>query len=320
MTTKDIDSTENIVNSPATFVIPFYGDQEKSLQYLEEAIDSLLAQTDSNWNAVIVDDATPGDAHKEYLKNLESRYPQKIKVLWQKVNQGQGFSRNVAVRWAFEKGYPIILFQDDDDISHPDRLKVVREIFLEQPEVGLVYSGFKVVDENGQPVPYHQIAPSVADIIQACESSPVEGYEAWIKIGTVTGFACLPSSTAVRTSVAYKCPFPRAEVSEDSYTWMHISALGYAFKFAPTIPSFYRIPSGKESSHRSRIGKNKFYEEKAKTDIDGFFNAINVSLSRGAIKQEQVDEIKIKFFKRLSETLMEEGEAALAEKLLKDFV
>jgi glycosyltransferase involved in cell wall biosynthesis len=308
------DTRKEVASRPGTFVIPFYADQSRSVEYLKETLDSLFAQTDQNWNAVIIDDASPGDSHKAFLKEIETQHPNKIKVLWQKVNQGQGTCRNLAIRWAFEQGSPFILFNDADDISHPDRLQVTREIFLEHPTVDLVYSSFLVIDENSQLVPRDRITPSVVEIIEANETHPVEGYNAWIEIGTVTGFACLPSSTAVRTAIAFRCPFPHERVSEDSYAWMLIAACGNEFRFTPQIPTLYRIPHDKAgSTHRTRVGRKKFYEEKARVDTNAFLDALQIALDRGTVPLDQAEDLKLKFFNRLATSLIKEDEAELAE-------
>jgi glycosyltransferase involved in cell wall biosynthesis len=317
MYTHDINSAENITKSPATFVIPFYGDQERATKYLGETIESILAQSDQNFQIVIVDDASPKQADQEYLRNLEKTSP-KITVLRQKVNRGQGICRNVAIEWAWKRHSPIILFNDADDISSRERLKVVRETFLEFPTVDVVYSNFKIIDEFGNLVPDNEIGPSILEIIEANDTNPVEGYNAWIKIGTVTGFACLPSSTAVRTSIAYACPSPEERVSEDSYLWLHIAAEGGELKYVKSIPSLYRIPTDKrDSTHRVRIGKT-FYREKARVDTNGFLKAIDVALKKNTISPDEVNGLKAKFFRRLAETLEKEKELDLVEKYLKE--
>ena len=301
---------------PATFVIPFYGDQERSVNYLCQAIESLFAQTDQNWVAVVVDDGSPDGPSKEYLLSLEKN-TQKIKILWQRVNRGPGLCRNIAIHWAFERQSPIVLFQDSDDISHPDRLKVTREIFAEYPTVDLVYSGFRAIDENNHFVPPECITPSILEILEAIAKNPPEGYNAWIKIGTEAGFVCLPSATAVRTSIAHQCPFPDVRASGDSYTWMSIAASGNEFKFTPLVPSFYRVRTHEAgASQRARLGRKNYYQEKARVDTDGFLHAMTIALTRGTLSPEHTQELKTKFFQRLAKTLIREEEFELAEQIL----
>lgn len=316
MSSSILNSAESIAKQPATFVIPFYGDQERAAQYLGATIDSIFAQVDENWQLVIVDDASPKKSDQEYLQQLVER-SSKITVLRQEVNRGQGICRNVGIEWAWKRNSPIILFNDADDISSPERLKVSRQTLLDFPTVDVVYSNFKIIDEFGKLVPDEEIAADILEIIEANDINPVEGYNAWIQIGTVTGFACLPSSTAVRTSIAYECPSPDERVSEDSYLWFYIAAKGNEFKYVKSIPSLYRIPTDKrDSTHRVRIGNRTFYREKARVDTNGFLKAIDIALEKKAISPDDVDDLKSKFYRRLAETLMKEKELEIAEQLL----
>ena len=314
MATASLDNQTSLSRQPVLFVMPLYVDVQESARHLEEAIDGILSQTDPNWLLVVLDDGSPISLHRPLLVELREKYPAKIKVIWDPVNRGPGACRNVGIRWAAQQGLPIILFNDADDISHPDRVKTVRELFLEYPSVDLVYSTFQVIDGDSNPVMARDIiSRDIAAILQS-HCCPVEGYDAWIKIGTVTGYTCLTSSTAVRTSIARECLFPNERVSEDAYLWMHIAARGNEFRYTPAIPSRYRIlntPSG--SSQRRRMGKHEFHETEKRVDTAAFMNAIDIALERGRICQEQVEPLKSLFFRRLNEGLILAGEPELAE-------
>ena len=77
---------------------------------------------------------------------------------------GPGVARNLAIiKAAIEQGSSIILFNDADDISHPKRLEVVKSIFLENPEVDVIYSTFEVIDENNQETPRNRISSPILE-------------------------------------------------------------------------------------------------------------------------------------------------------------
>lgn len=301
-------------NTTAVFVVPFFGDDTKSKDYLAQTIEGLYAQTDQDWVALIIDDASPDKVAQKYLAEVEHNFSQKIKVFHHSINSGPGECRNQGIRWAFENACPFILFNDADDISHPKRLEVTRNLFLNDAKTDLVYSSFSVIDDNSDPVDFENITSSVLEIIDSNESNPVVGYNAWIDISTVTGYVCLTSSTAVRTSIANKCLFPSARVSEDSYFWMHISALGNKFSYTPLIPTRHRLPREKKgSSQRERIGNTEFYQEKMRVDTAGFYNALSISLLKSNIAIEDIIELQVLFFKRLAKTLIRERQYELAD-------
>ena len=107
-----------------------------------------------------------------------------------------------------ERNHSIILFNDSDDISHPKRLEAVKKIFLENPQVDVVYSTFEVIDENNRLTPIEKISSPILEILESHMQNPIEGNDIWIKMGTETGITNITSSTAVRMKFAYQCPFP----------------------------------------------------------------------------------------------------------------
>ncbi|MEW8030298.1 MAG: glycosyltransferase family A protein [Candidatus Thiodiazotropha sp.] len=309
-------SKNDIEKSPSVFIIPYYSENSKSKEFLQETLDGLYKQTDNNWQAVIVDDASKID-EQNYLLKLEEKLSKKIKVFLLKNNCGQGVCRNIGIIWACKIGAPIVLFNDADDISHPQRLEVVKETFLSNDDIGLVYSTFNIIDELSQHVLSEQLSPSILEILTSHQSNQVEGKDAWIRIGTETGYTNKTSSTSVLTKYAYRCPFPAERASEDSHTWMRLSANGASFKYISNIPTLYRIPTytmGQAS--RTRLGPKVFNEIKARVDSDGFLKAIEIAVSKGSIKQENIPALISKFYNRLAITMMKEEENALVKKLL----
>lgn len=304
-------------HTPA-FIIPHCAEYEKTKKYfIADTLDGLFAQTDANWQAVIINDCSPKQEVRDYLNNIEEKFFPKIEVIFLNKNMGPGVCRNIGVLWALKRQCPIVLFNDADDISHPERVEVVKKIFLENPKIGLVYSTFKVIDENNQFVPIENIPSPTLEILESHASNPVEGDDAWIRIGTERGYTNITSSTAVRTLFAYECPFPAERASEDSHTWMRISASGACFKYTPLVPTRYRIPSYmKYQASRTRLGPSNFNKIKIRVDTDGFLKAIEIAVTKGRIKPEEIPFLKSKFYERLAQSMKREQEEILAKELL----
>jgi glycosyltransferase involved in cell wall biosynthesis len=317
-------NTSNKKEFSNAFIIPYYaneyeqqgqGRNEKPL--IADTIEGLFAQTDEDWSAIIVVDMPPNKEIHEYLIHLKQKYYPKIDVIFLERNVGPGVSRNVGVLKALERGHTIILFNDSDDISHPKRLEVVKKIFLDNPQVDVVYSTFEVIDENNRLTPIEKISSPILEILESHERDPLEGNDIWIKMGTETGITNITSSTAVRIRLAYQCPFPNEKASEDFHSWIRMSAFGANFKYTSLIPTKYRIPSFmKYQASRTRIGPNSFNQIKARVDSDGFSKAIEVALARNTIKPEEVPLLKAKFYKRLAKSMRREMENELADELL----
>jgi glycosyltransferase involved in cell wall biosynthesis len=99
-------------------VIPTYNRRE----YIEQSLDSVLNQTFSGFEVIVVDDGST-DGTEEILQPYLSR----IRYLRQK-NSGAAVARNVGVRNA-EGAY--IAFMDSDDLSAPGHLQILHD-FLER--------------------------------------------------------------------------------------------------------------------------------------------------------------------------------------------
>ncbi|MFH9008939.1 glycosyltransferase [Streptomyces afghaniensis] len=296
--------------------MPHYADASRAGEYLDQTMESLHAQTDQDWQLAIIDDASPGSQDRERLQKLHELHPDRIFVIQQDVNRGQGFCRNVGVRWAWHRGSRFVLFQDADDIAHPQRLEVTRRTFDERPEVDFVYSTFSVVDEYGNEVPHSRLTPSLLEIIQSHQDNPVEGPDAWIRMGVDTGYTTLTSTVAVRTELAISHPFPHVRASEDAHAWFRMSAGGTSLAYLPSIPCQYRVPQGTAgSSDRNRIGAD-YYQRKAEVDTDGFFEAVSISLERQAIQPSEVHSLKSAFLRRLALTMEREGQHSVAGTIL----
>lgn len=84
------------------------------------SVSSLLNQTYPNIEIVICDDKS-GDGTWEVLKELRKKSPNVIKIVRMETNSGTYIAKNIAVA---ESSGEILLFQDSDDYSHPDRALV----------------------------------------------------------------------------------------------------------------------------------------------------------------------------------------------------
>lgn len=305
----------DIKNGIATFVMPHYlTDNDIQKKYLDETLDTIFAQTDKNWQLVIVDDLSPCKEAVEYLDKVKAKAPEKIHLIKKQTNDGPGYCRNVGIKWAYENDSPIVLFLDADDLADPKRLEVARRIMSDDPLASVVYSTFQVIDENSKVVEWDKLSGSIQEIIEGHHGNPPQGFNAWIDIGTEKGYTNLTSITNVRTEVAYKYPFPPEKVSEDSHAWMRYSAGGGKFVYTGETPALYRIPQNTAgSASRSREGgRDAFYVTKCRVDFDGFSRAIEIAITNGKIKVEERDELLIKFHLKLGETMRRESQMELA--------
>jgi hypothetical protein len=308
----------DIKNATAAFIMPFWA-KGNPLAYghLKEAIDSLFQQTDQNWTLIFVDDGGAEPHILTYMERLQASHPGKFKLLLNKSNKGAGHARNLGVQAAYEQGIPFFLYLDSDDCAHPLRLEKVREIFAQDPKTSVVYSPFQVIDEYSLPFPEDQLTPSIVEIID-CFDNPPQGENAWIDIGTVTGYATLTSATSARTELAHRFPFPNYRASEDSHAWMRYSAGGDKFVFVKETPTRYRVPLTSEgSASRTREGgKYNYYHLACRVDTEGFQQAMELAIQKNKIAPSQQDWLMVRFYVKLAETMAKERQFEIAAEQL----
>ena len=113
-------------------------------RFIRESIDSVLAQTYTNWELIIVDDSST-DNTAEMVANFNDP---RIHYLRNEQNEGAALTRNKALRAA--KGR-YIAFLDSDDLWHPDKLE--RQIaFMEQNGYAFTYHEYTEIDESSKPL------------------------------------------------------------------------------------------------------------------------------------------------------------------------
>lgn len=302
-------------NQTASFIMPVYTDNFIEFeQTFSKSINSILAQTDQNFILIIIDDKSSDISIHNFLENLKSSND-KIHVIYSNKNKGPGSARNLGIKYAHDLNIPFVLFNDADDISDVNRLKETRKKFYDN-EVNVVYSSFKVIDENDNIVAKTDICDSINEILEGHTHDIVEGEDAWLQIALEKNYTNLTSTTAVRTKLAFLEQFPPKHVSEDLHTWLRYGAHKGKFAFLNDVYTLYRIRTNTESSTRARV-KN-FYILKAKTDVEGYKKAENIYKQK--IKNYDknfLKECRAKFYFKESISISLGGEYKMASKLLK---
>lgn len=113
---------------------------------LPEAIDSILAQTYTNWMFIICDDGSSDNTYK-VAKHYEELYPNHFIVIQNEHNSGLNCTLNKCLRLA-DGDY--IARMDGDDISVPERFEKEVKILNQHPEYAIVSSHMVTFDENGE--------------------------------------------------------------------------------------------------------------------------------------------------------------------------
>ena len=128
--------------SKVSIIIPVFNRQD----LVASAIESVLAQTYSNIELIVVDDGST-DNTPYVLKRYDT-----IKIVTQ-TNSGQSIARNAGLKISSGE---YVLFLDSDDHLEPFAIKTLlaglKEKEKESPEWGLAYGKMLTCDENLMPI------------------------------------------------------------------------------------------------------------------------------------------------------------------------
>jgi glycosyltransferase involved in cell wall biosynthesis len=199
----------------------------RSAQFLPAAIESVIAQTYSNWELNVVDDGSPDnteDVVRRYTADPRIRY-------FRQPNQGQARAKNAAIRMA--RG-DFLAFLDADDMWSADKLERQLPTFFGQPDVGLVHTNVVLVNEAGEAI-----------------GSPTRDYPR----GWITSDLLIDNCVNGMASMIRRQCVERVGAFDESLTmgidydlWLRISAQ-YRIIYVDFVSYYYRQWSG-QMSHR----------------------------------------------------------------------
>jgi len=112
--------------------------------HLPRAIESVLAQTFTDFELIVVDDGST-DGSQEYIGGLTDL---RMRYLRQAGNRGQSSARNAGIRAARAE---LIAFQDSDDVWAPEKLALQYDELCRHPDVAMVYADMLRVPSAGGP-------------------------------------------------------------------------------------------------------------------------------------------------------------------------
>jgi glycosyltransferase involved in cell wall biosynthesis len=121
-----------------SIIVPCYN----QAQYLDEALQSVLDQTYSNWECIIVNDGSPDDTEevaKQWLEK-DNRF-----IYLKKENGGLSSARNAGLAIAVGE---FIQFLDSDDLIEKRKLEYQLAFMLDHLTIDISVSGYRYFEKN----------------------------------------------------------------------------------------------------------------------------------------------------------------------------
>ena len=131
-------------------VIPVYNGE----RFLEETLESVLAQTVTDWELVLVDDGST-DGSSAILETFAAR-DSRIYVVHQ-ANGGVAAARNAGMSY-LSIACTFVALLDQDDLWYPESLQILRQALLSDPAAAGVHGALQHIDGEGR-----RIEPFPAD-------------------------------------------------------------------------------------------------------------------------------------------------------------
>lgn len=211
-------------------------------RYLPDTLKSVLAQTDEDWECIVVDDASPDGCG--VIADAFARKDSRIHVIHNETNQYLAEARNIGIR---ESQGRYILPLDADDKLTPDAVQKLADYLDEDRHTDIAYGNVFFTEEDGKTPTNYNVR------------SQQPGHSGWpmqfSAIDQITGKNLLPYSSIFRRRVweltgGYR---RRLRTAEDADFWTRATSYGFTATYGvPTDTLIYRNRPGSMSREQEK--------------------------------------------------------------------
>lgn len=200
-------------------------------RFIRESIDSVIAQTYSNWELLIVDDCST-DNTEEIVSSFED-----LRIHYQSNahNMGAALTRNEALKIA--KGQ-YVAFLDSDDLWEPDKLE--KQIaFMQAHNYAFTFAEYQILNEDGTPTGKRLRMP------------PMLTYKQYLRN---TAIGCL--TVIIDKEKTGYFEMPNIKSSHDMALWLQIMKRGFNAYALPDCVASYRVVATSNTAKKWKAAKD----------------------------------------------------------------
>lgn len=209
-------------------IMPAYNAEK----YISQAIDSVRAQTYSDWELIVVDDASKDSTNtivREYCRE-DSR----IKLLRNSKNQGVSHTRKNGVEAAAGEW---IAFLDSDDAWRPEKLE--KQLALQkQYKAKLIFTGSSFMDSEGNSMEWVLHAPKEIEYRQLLKQNLISN-----------------SSVLIEKKAYQECAVLADDMHEDFACWLRFLRKGNTAYGVDEPLLIYRLSAQSKSGNKLKAAK-----------------------------------------------------------------
>ena len=216
------------MNNLVSIITPSYN----SSKFIEDCIDSVLAQSYSDWEMIIVDDCSTDNSRDLITKFAKE--DSKIHPIFLDVNVGAAEARNIAIKKSKGK---YIAFLDSDDLWKNNKLEKQLN-FMSKNDIAFSFTSYQPMSENG--IEKYSVIGVPKEI----------DYHSYLK-NTIIG--CL--TVIIDREKTGEFQMPNIRSSHDMALWLLIMKRGFSAYGLDENLAFYRIVSNSNTSKKWKATK-----------------------------------------------------------------
>lgn len=247
-------------------------------RYIVEALDSIRAQTDPDWEAIVVDDCSTDDSRAVVRAYLDLHRDPRIRMVELESNRGVSAARNAGIR---QSAGEWLAFLDADDAWLPHHLATQCNARDRHPEAALFFSMVQTVDERGAPLTTPRGAYRIRGTLgSALKEVDHEAYEPFMldriyaPVSTVlVRKSAMEEIGGFTQTLRHQC--------EDTVAWTRV-AKRHPVCFSRVVTAHYRVHPSSWSSRQDLAATYDIHKDYlcAVAGAEGGGTAINRALAR----------------------------------------
>ncbi len=129
------------MDEKVSIIVPVYN----AVQYIEDTVATVINQTYTNWELLLVDDGST-DGSRQLLAGMLAEYKDERIQLFCRDNRGAAETRNFGLSKATGR---YITYLDADDIWESHKLEKQLH-FMNEKQAAFCFTGYEFADENGE--------------------------------------------------------------------------------------------------------------------------------------------------------------------------
>ena len=127
-----------VMQEKVSIIVPVYNAEN----YIEQTIDSVLAQDYTNWELLLVENGSTDQS----VEKIKQYTDERIRLIVMEGNAGAANARNEGMRQA---NGTYVGYVDADDLWHPNKLSK-QLAYMKEKNAGFCFTGYEFGDENAR--------------------------------------------------------------------------------------------------------------------------------------------------------------------------